>query len=209
MLKRVLKFTLMVCAGPLSVMSCNNNSLLDHLENPGQSSNSSFGTRNLRIFVSNAFNNGNLGGIAGADTICLTDTANPMGQGNGSWKAMLAGGGRQACSTATCSGGAAENIDWALKPNTTYIRPNGFVIGKTNPAGILPFPLNGIISELATTFTWTGLAGDWTTGSTCSGWAVEPTGSGDRGQVDKNDPQAINFAPDTCGTSQRLYCVEQ
>ncbi|AFM12879.1 DUF1554 domain-containing protein [Turneriella parva] len=189
------------------IAGCSNNNLLDQLQNPGQIS-GGFGPRNLRIFVTNTVNNGILGGAAGADTICLADTANPMGAGNGSWKALIAGGGRLACSTPYCTGGSAENIDWALKPNTNYVRPNGLVIGNTNPAGIFVFPLSGIISDLATTFVWTGLAGDWMTGSTCSGWTVTAS-SGDRGQVDKNDAQAINFAPDTCGTSQRLYCVEQ
>ncbi|HMV37269.1 MAG TPA: DUF1554 domain-containing protein [Turneriella sp.] len=191
-----------------AVTACNNYDLLQKLENPGQSSVGP-GPRNLRIFVSNAFNNGNLGGAAGADIICLSDTANPMGADNGSWKALIVGGGRRACSTPYCSGGAAENIDWALKPNTNYVRPNGLVIGNTDPAGLLVFPLNSAISDLTTTFAWTGLAGDWMTGSTCTDWGNGTSGSGDRGGVDKNDPQAINIGIDTCGTSQRLYCVEQ
>lgn len=200
--------TLAVAGALLVLTHCSNYDLLEKLENPGQAVGSS-GPRNLRIFVTAGAYNGNLGGTAGADTKCMTDAANPMGPGNGSWKALIVGGERRACSTPYCSGGAAENIDWALKPNTNYVRPNGLVIGNTDPAGLLVFPLNSAISDLTTTFAWTGLAGDWMTGSTCTDWGDGTSSYGDKGGVDKNDPQAINFLNDTCGTSQRLYCVEQ
>ncbi len=194
----------------LSVSSrCNNYDLLSRLENPGQSTSGGFGPRNLRILVTSADYNGALGGVSGADAKCVMDAANPMGPGNGSWKALLVGGGRVACSTAYCSGGSAENIDWVLKPNTYYIRPDGSAIGNTDPAGIFVFPLNSPIADLTTTFAWTGLAFDWKIGTTCSGWTDNTSITGDKGQVDKNDAQAIHFASATCGTSQRLYCVEQ
>ncbi|GAB4432509.1 MAG: hypothetical protein OHK0011_15380 [Turneriella sp.] len=190
--------------------NCNNYGLLDKLENPGQST-AGLGQRNLRIFVTAAGYNGNLGGIAGADAKCVADAANPMGPGNGFWKALIVGTGRAACTTANCSvGGNGENFDWALKPNTNYIRPNGLVIGSTNPFGIFTFPLNSPIGDQAMTFAWTGLLADWTiSGSnTCADWSS--TGStGIRGQVDINTSTVIQASPQTCGVSERLYCVEQ
>ena len=60
--------------------------------------------------------------------------ANPMGSGNGFWKALIsASGQRIACTTSNCSGsGQAEHLDWVLKANTTYYRADKTVIGTTD-----------------------------------------------------------------------------
>jgi hypothetical protein len=195
-----------------ATLHCNNYGLRDQLENPG-GSNPNSKPLGLRIFVTNATFIGNLGGIGGADFNCVADSANPMGPGNGNWKALIVDSNsiRRACLTANCVNGSSENVDWALKPNTTYFRPNGVLIGTTNSAGLFNFPLNASIADLANQTAWTGLNSDWTTSSTCTNWIDGGDANyGYVGAVDKDDLQAIYSNPNIkCNTSRHLYCVEQ
>lgn len=195
-----------------ATLHCNHYGLRDMLENPG-SSNPESKPLGLRIFVTHTTFTGALGSISGADSKCVADSANPMGPGNGSWKALIVDGNgiRRACLAANCVNGSSENVDWALKPSTTYLRPNGILIGTTNSAGLFNFPLNAPIADLANQTAWTGLNSDWTSSSTCTDWIDgNNVNYGIVGAVDKNDLQAINYPNDpTCDTSEHLYCVEQ
>ncbi|MFZ5630853.1 MAG: DUF1554 domain-containing protein [Spirochaetota bacterium] len=200
-----------VCAFVFTVVvfaltNCNNYDLLNQLENPGSAS--GMGSRNLRIFLTASGYSGNLGGTAGADAICVADGANPNGAGNGSWKALIGAPDRLACTTANCTGGIAENLNWVLKPNTKYMRPDGFEIGNTNEKALLIFPLVSPISPMPTTFAWTGLGADWVYSTSCGDW-ISGGGSGNRAQVDSLTSAAIFTGAQTCGVSERLYCVEQ
>lgn len=191
----------------LALANCNNYGLLDKLENPGGGDE----PRRPRIFVTNMGYTGDLGGITGADNKCLSDSANPMGVGNGSWKALLAGGGRQACTTSNCTGGTSEHIDWVLKADTDYLRPDGSLIARTNAAGIFTFPLNqAISSDSSAIYAWTGLYGDWLAANNCADWTSSiALGTGVRGLINQNGVLAINSAISPCNTASRLYCVEQ
>ena len=158
------------------------------------------------IFVTNSSYPGDLGGISGADTKCNADANKPNGS---TYKAMLVGGTRRACSTVNCSGGASEHLDWVLYPNTTYIRSPGLVtIGTTNATvGIFPFSLTNAFGTSGS-FTWTGMTTAWQNNSTCSVW-TSIVASGTYGIDSSTTTSALSFGTGTCGSGSRLYCVEQ
>lgn len=154
---------------------------------------------------------GNLGGIAGADTTCNGSAQRP--DTTVTYAAMIAdGSGRRACINPSCTN-PAENINWALKPNTIYLQAAGTVeIGTTNAAGILSFPLAATLSATAG-FYLHGLNADWTTGSFCVGaggnWSgTMSAGSCSGGQA--GDPLNLvnSSVPCTSGTNY-LLCAEQ
>ncbi len=140
-----------------------------------------------RMFLTSTLTNGNMGDTSGADSICNTDSSRPDTEKV--YKAFIVEGtNRRACTTANCSGGAAENVDWVMRPNTTYYQPynsssvltnpNSYPILTTNGAGILPTaatlllnPLNTYIGASGTN-TYNGFrsADDWMTGFNCTGW---------------------------------------
>ncbi|MCB1200943.1 MAG: DUF1554 domain-containing protein [Leptospiraceae bacterium] len=163
-----------------------------------------------KVFVTDTSYNGNLGGFSGADEKCNSDGSKPSG--GGTYKAMLVDGtNRRACSTANCSGGTGEHIDWVLKPNTKYVRADGTnEIFTTNANGIFEFgTLSNSISE-TTLFAWTALNNDWTSSTNnCQAWSS--TSGGSRvGAASSSTGNAINVTSQTCTTSTlRLYCVEQ
>jgi hypothetical protein len=190
---------------------CNNYNLLDRLENPGKRTDTSCGL-NCRIFVTMGNYDGNLGGAAGADTICRNDAANPKGSGNGSWKAMLSGGGRRACSNSGCTS-AAENIDWVMRPNTPYYRPSGELIAVTNSAGIFIFNTPNAVSTTAVGV-WTGLDATWkpdSGGLYCDDWLSNSNWSDSSiGFADSNSVTMIAYSTNIpCNIAYPLYCVEQ
>ncbi|MCB1200942.1 MAG: DUF1554 domain-containing protein [Leptospiraceae bacterium] len=167
-------------------------------------------TIDKKIFVTDATYNGNLGGFSGADDKCNSDGNKPSG--GGTYKAMLVDGtNRRACSTANCSGGTEEHIDWVLKPNKKYVRSDGTTeIFTTNENGIFVFgtPTNAI-SE-TTEYAWTALFGNWTSYTThCASWSAT-TGNTILGNADRVNSNAIQFGtPQACSNSAHLYCVEQ
>jgi hypothetical protein len=167
----------------------------------------------LRIFVSATTNNGNLGGVSGADAICMADANKP----SDAWsvKAMLVDGtSRVACTSNNCGNfGVSEHTGWVLAASTAYYRQDGTtLIGTTTAAGVFSFPLNDKIGPSVTT-AWTGLsvaAFSWmTSGSTCTGWTVS-TGNGEVGQAQDVTSAAINdISTPNCLNAKSLYCVEQ
>lgn len=186
--------------------SCMNIGLLEQLENPGKSS-SSCGN-DCRIFVTANTYNGNSGGPAGADARCMNDSGRPNSATR--WKAMVvASGARTACTSSSCgTGGAAENLNWVMKPNATYRRPDGSIYALTNGSAIFSFPLAAGIGPTAAGI-WTGLAGDWTQSSNCLGWTVDDSTLGAVGEGGSNSATVINWTNSACSSGQLLYCVEQ
>ncbi|WP_157210402.1 DUF1554 domain-containing protein [Turneriella parva] len=198
-----LAFTAILLAG------CANIGLLDQLEDPA-GANRSCGA-DCRIFVTQANFNANLGGAPGADQKCKQDFNNPRGPGVGPWKAMLAVGApsRLACTSTNCTvGGAGENIDWAMKGNTTYRRPDGTLIGVTNGSGIFA---SGISNSISSTLfnVWTGLNSNWQINTNCNGWADSTAAAGTTGTSTSLSDTAINASQPGCGSGNHLYCVEQ
>jgi hypothetical protein len=199
----------------LLLFGCNNYGMLDKLENPGRGNNSGESPSGpppgpYRIFVTYGNFAGNIG-VTGADTACQSDGLNP--DTSRTWKAMLvAGTTRRACSTPNCSSsGIEENFNWVLKPNATYVRPDGTLIRNTNDRALLVFDLNNSIGTSGVQ-PWTGLNNDWTTHSTnCSNWTSNGTNVYGRiGQADLTTGEAIDLQNDrACNSPGPLYCVEQ
>jgi hypothetical protein len=168
---------------------------------------------NKRIFVSNSQPTGSLGGIAGADAICDSDTAKPNGA---KYKAMLVNGStRRACSAANCSSsGLLENIDWVLQPQVTYVQAAGVLpVFTANTSAIYPFgTFTNAISGTAV-YAWTGLTTGWQVGNSlgvdldCGDWNGGVNGA--IGQVDALTSSAAYSTTDLCPSARRLYCVEQ
>ncbi|KAB2929482.1 MAG: DUF1554 domain-containing protein [Leptonema illini] len=150
---------------------------------------------------------GNLGGISGADTKC--------GEG---FKAMLVSNNndRRACTSANCTtGGITEHRDWVLRPNITYLNPDGNVLFTANWNGVFAFgTLNAQLIGSNPTYVWTGFgSSSWTTISaydTCNNWTVaEADGSG-YANASLTDSEFIRSGTLACNaTGLRLYCVEQ
>lgn len=141
-----------------------------------------------------------------ADTLCAGDASLPLG--GGTYKALLAGSTRVACTSANCvTGGATENADWVLAASQAYMRPDGTLIGTTTANAIFTFNLTNAISATAAG-PMTGLNADWTTGNNCTDWSA---GSGDFVTADATatNSSAINSADVACPTQRPLICVEQ
>lgn len=155
------------------------------------------------------------GGMANAnvtaDGFCAADTAKPSG--GGTYKAMIATATRTACTTANCSGGASENLDWVLAANTEYRRADGTtVIGTTNAAGIFDFvsPLTNSFDTSNTT-TMTGFEINWTSSAdNCTDWSTTASGNYAVGNATSTTSASINKgSTESCANAQPLVCVEQ
>jgi len=168
-----------------------------------------------RVFVTATANNGNIGGIAAADALCVADANNPAGVGSGTWRAMLVDGtNRRACTAATCTD-PAQNIAWAFAPLTPYVRSNGSTaIFTTNSAGVFDF-VGSLSNSFGTAGTyWTGLNIDWTTFTDlCGNWLSNAGGAvhGARGSATVTTNVSISGAGGgpQCSNSYKLLCVEQ
>jgi len=161
------------------------------------------------IYLTSTPKKANFGGVSGADAQC--NSSPPIA---GSYKALLVDGTtRVACTSAQCAtSGAAEGSDWALAPNTKYVRPDGTtVIGTTSAAAIFPFPLAASIGTSGVSY-WTGLNANWTTSAdSCSGWTQTSGFSASEGLGDQTDSQSINGVSDNCATLAGAFfaCVQQ
>jgi hypothetical protein len=196
------------------MLSCNNYNLRDQLENPGLGGGASTCGSNCRIFVTANSFSGDMGGVHGADNLCRFDPANPDGSGRGNWKAMLASVNplRRACDTVSCqNGGASENVDWPLRPNTSYRRPDGTPIGTTSANGIFQTELTNSIGTNVGISVWTGLGLEWQTSTlTCSDWSFGNYGpQGTAGSATGFTSDAISSSTPQCDQGKHLYCVEQ
>lgn len=228
-MRRISLFALTVSA--VLFLACNSYNLVDRLENPGSSpgGGSSTGAGGsgggftscdsvCRIFVTAQTVQGNFGGPAQADTICMNDANRPAG--NRLWKAMVVDGDtRKACGNAYCSTGASEHLNWVMRPNTQYTRLDGTFIGTTlSTAGIWNFPISSSISA-ASAQPWTGLQGDWVAqalGALCSSggappaWSNNASNLGTIGDAASTNVYVILFSNTAlCSNSYPLYCVEQ
>ncbi|MDX1960980.1 MAG: DUF1554 domain-containing protein [Leptospiraceae bacterium] len=166
----------------------------------------------FRIFVTNATYSGNLGGISGSDTRCNADANKPLD--GSTYKAIVVdnAGTRRACTNGDCTS-AAENLDWVLKPNTSYIRASDSVsIFTTNAAGIFAYGTmpNSFLSGPQVSY-WTGLRADWRSSSNdCIDWTSNSAiNNGRVGLSDVTDSTAIRSGTPDCSESHRLLCAEQ
>ncbi|MBL8019851.1 MAG: DUF1554 domain-containing protein [Leptospirales bacterium] len=165
----------------------------------------------LKLFVTTADNQPgvNFSGITQADSRCMSDPGYP---GTGTYKALLVQPGvRVACSTANCSGGTSEHIDWVLQANRTYARTTGLTVLTTNADGIFVFGtlMNAVATGAAGW--WTGLNSNWTFNSACTGNTWSSTGGNARyGDPNTTNASSIAAGVDGCTTTgSKLLCIQQ
>lgn len=162
------------------------------------------------VFVTSATANG-LSGAADSDILCNVDGNRPLT--TAVYKAVIYDGAvRRACTTANCSGGAAENINWAFRPSTLYQRPLGDDVFTTNAAGIFVYGTQSNVFSSGANYYATGLDADWTGGLNCSHWATSASGSKYRtGNPNATNSTAIAWvgAEDPCYAARHRLCAEQ
>lgn len=154
------------------------------------------------IFVTNSSTQGSF-----TDSVCSSDLNKPS---TGTFKAMIVSTTRRACSTANCSGGVSENLDWVFKANTMYYRTDRSTL-------VLETNSNGIFTSMNTAFglnsesVWTGLNSNFTTSAnTCSNWTNNTGGfQGTYGIPTPSLPSAYNFGSQICSIFTNVVCVEQ
>ncbi len=166
---------------------------------------------NKKIFITASTSLGDFGGPVMADATCMSDSNKPSD--GSTYKAMtVLSGVRTACSTANCSGGISEHLDWVVKPNTQYVKTDGAIIGTSDSKGLFTDTLTNSIGVNNNEYVWTGLATDWTIdGYTCSSWTDTSGSLGHRGAVSQTD--LINMVSPglsvLCSFAMNFYCVEQ
>jgi hypothetical protein len=165
--------------------------------------------KHIADFKNDPFLNGD-NAIHKADDFCNTDPNRPDAH---VYKALLVDGVNRDAKSLT---------DWALKPSTTYYRPNNdIVIGTTTTASIfgaafapLTNSIAGAIAPADTgTFVWTGIANsiDFTAGDSCNGWSdATPFRQGRIGVPTAKDGTAFDGLGSSCSLAQDwIYCIEQ
>lgn len=162
-----------------------------------------------RIFVTASTFTGNLGGVSGADSSCMSDANYP---GAGTYKALISDGStRIACTTANCGGGL-EGTNWALAASKKYVRSDGAtVISTTNPNKIFIYDLDNSFSSTQGLATWTGLVSDWTSVTdlnNCTKWTLTTT-MGRKGTPTATTTKYIDDGNQNCSSTAYLLCVEQ
>ena len=185
----------------------------------------------LKMFVTASTWNGQLGQggaqitLAAIDALCTADANKPAG---GTYKAMFttttAGQVRIACLTPNCDeGGAGENTNWVMKPNTNYYRADGTtLVGTTNIGGVFPLNVGQNLSNSISSvdeWSWTGFNGwdnVWSTGLNCSDWTSsahttdgrEGHGTGTTGNGNGNEGAIAGWLQ-FCDLALHLICVQQ
>lgn len=174
---------------------------------------------NPMILITAVGHNGDFGGnIATIDAFCNANITRPAGDTR-TYKAMLSGAGRVACTTTNCAGGTTGQTDWVLKPDTTYYRgDNTTIIFTTNESAIFStWPAeSSIVAEGSnpTDRVWTGMGNNtWMENETCNNWSSADDSGTIRGRAaypTSNEISMMYSGPlQTCDTSYILYCVSQ
>jgi hypothetical protein len=165
-----------------------------------------------RIFVTNSTYNGNLGGIAGADTKCQSDANKPVSPSGQIFKALIVDSIADLRSPPN-----ASNVDWVLKSNTYYRRVDSTIIFLTNASGLFSFgSLTNAWSASITALAWTGVNTDWTPNANqcinTGSWLNNASGvNGNYGTLNPatTSSQAISGGTSACNSLNYLICVEQ
>lgn len=159
--------------------------------------------RYLYVYLTQNTYSGNLGGIAGADSICNSDPAKPP---VGTYKAFLVGGGRTATTTGTDSTG--QN-DWVLaNEGTDYMVYSSKLIAfKSNNHGLIQdFYPQKFLSAISI---WTGMQSNMTTGNTCGNWTSGSGNNGSSGYLwDDTLERFLSYTNTSCDASYNLLCVQ-
>lgn len=155
-----------------------------------------------RTFLTFTTYNGNLGGIAGADTKCNGDTNRPSITPN-TYRALV--------SVNTTRTGNPLAGSWSFAANTTYFRTNGTTNVFPSDAGSI-FSFGGLTNSFsgASDEYWTGLNTNWTVGSNCTAWTSSSNAISARyGIGNTTNTDSISIGLDTCDKFKRILCVQQ
>ncbi len=155
-----------------------------------------------RVFLSSATYNGNLGGLAGADSQCVSLAA--AANLGGAWKAWLS----------TSTEDARDRI-----PDAEYRLVDGTTVVANSKSDLISGLLKNIIFKTengdapTTGGVWTGTTFNGEdSGANCGGWLYSSTSSsiymGTVGYADQVDNRWTYGAITTCSDSLRLYCFE-
>lgn len=171
------------------------------------------------------FASGYANGIAGADAFCAAQKTAYYGGLPGAaaeYAALIMDDGtnRRACTTANCTGGAAENVDWVLAANTTYSAPDGATLFTTDSSGIFDFgggSLDRAFDTAGGLEWWTGrVANDWIADANfnCTNWTVNVAGipftnNAYYGVSASTAESSLSQLNDTCDGLRRVLCVRR
>ncbi len=151
-----------------------------------------------------------VGGISGADTKCNSDGNKPAN--TGTYKAFITdGAARVACTTANCSGGPSEHVDWALYANTQYRQVNQVTtVFTTDANGIFVFGVASAGLDGTASSFHTGFNSNWTVsgGNNCTAWTVGG-GSGMQGVGNSTGSTMLQNASIGCASVVSLACAQQ
>jgi hypothetical protein len=156
--------------------------------------------------------NGDSNGLAEIDNYCMKPVNGYPGNSNYKAFFVLADyspSARRASYTANIGDG---QIDWILKPNTTYYRPTGIQIMTTNANALyIAWPLSASFDSAASQY-WSGMLGDWTFGATCTILTSNAPGvNGDYGTGNLNTVESISNTSfvKACNVALKVACIEQ
>ncbi len=153
-----------------------------------------------RIFLTNSTYNGNLGGKAGADTKCNSDSNRPSILPN-TYKAMLA---------VTSSRTGSPVADWVFAASSRIFQSDGITPIMTTDAGAV-FTFGALTNPFANNPFWSGLTNTWTaSANTCAGWTSSSNViNGVFGDGISTNAMSINNSTLTCDQQRRILCVQQ
>ncbi|WP_246052577.1 DUF1554 domain-containing protein [Leptospira semungkisensis] len=153
------------------------------------------------LFATNPTYAGNFS-ITFADAICAGEVSGHIGLPSGTYKALAVSG--------TWRRASAPQISWVLKPNMQYWDIGSSLKAYDTDASSYFIDSSGNgISSAGSNF-WTGLNGDWTTGSDCLGWSSgAPTDQGSAGNPSNPTLSGISSGLVYCNNVQSLICVQQ
>lgn len=148
-------------------------------------------------------------GVQGADALCMSDFNYP---GSGRYKAMVVDGVNRVASLSANAGDG--QVDWVLKPNTSYYRADGStLVMTTDQNALLNFTntmLSNTIGDNNSFQFWTGLSSDWISSDSCNVWNTAGNATtGRMGIADSVVSTAIDNVSASCDVSRKLLCVEQ
>lgn len=155
-----------------------------------------------RVFVSSHTNNGNMGGLSGADQICQ-DNATTAGLG-GTWKAWLSD------STTSASDRLYHSPSPYVLINCTRIADNWDDLTDGDIQNPINLYENGGTFADTGAFTYTNASGSaLVSGSHCSDWTSSAASGAEIGDPTTTTSGWSHFASGFCNTNQNIYCFEQ
>ena len=148
------------------------------------------------MFLTGAVFNGNLGGVPGADALCMADGNRPA---TGFYRALLVAMGQRSVQL------PGAPVNWPLQASMQYTRADGTLVATTTPQRVFPpVPFDLAISPIGGPF-WTGMDLAYSRVENCLDWTASGAGEGGT----SSGLAALTADSVTCNQSRRLLCVEE